>query len=229
MPIFVPTSASIAANRTFCASHPIVLNARVTFTPTPSELMLLALFARISELFCARTSRSPLVAISLLTIYASAFDMIKLVAMIPPTATLLLWPPDSASAVASRFAIIVAFSEADTTSSPARITDVSIRALAPDLISLRTTRPPIAIPPDLSASESDEACPPTPRAVSSSTRRPVRSPPILMSQLPASEPSVTNTFTPRLAKVGPPSRAVAPSSAALICAKLADRSNALVV
>ena len=144
-PIWLPTRASMAENRTFCASQPTVLKARVAPILVPSEVIALELRATMCAEFMPSTVRSPsVVSIALSSIQASAVLRTRLVAITPPTARPSPSPPE-ASAVLSTFALMIASSVADTLTEPASTSARRIAARAEPLTSLRTTTPPTAM------------------------------------------------------------------------------------
>ena len=64
----VPISASMVPYRTFCASQPMVLNARVTpIAPSPEEVTLWVV-ASMAEVFMASSDTLPLVVVTVLLV-----------------------------------------------------------------------------------------------------------------------------------------------------------------
>ncbi len=141
----VPSKASMAENNTFWDSQPTVLKARVTPMALPSELIALTLRASICAVFAPSTVTSPSVVMTVLSATkASARLWMRLVAMMPPTAT-PGEPPPVAVAVTSRAASMRASSVAATRNAPASSTTWRTKALACERTSLSATTPPMAL------------------------------------------------------------------------------------
>ena len=153
-----PISASTVLNSTFCACHPIVLNASVTPMALPPDSTALSTLAPMLAVFCASTSTfpsAPEVETALLEIVALAALTTTLVAIRPLAASELPVPPkrlvdalDFASLRSS--AVSEADSIAATRTLPVVAATVarSMVAVAPPRTSLSATAPdtPIASP-----------------------------------------------------------------------------------
>ena len=168
LPIAVPSKASRAANKTFCARQPMVLKANVTPTATPPASIVAALSAVICEALRAITSKLPPALMSLSSSVAVTLLRIRLVAIkaltaselgpaaSEPAAPLVAGSSDGASSSGNdevsplRVAVIVAEPRASiVTSPPTSSAALSIQVLTTLRTSLRATKPPTAAPPAL--------------------------------------------------------------------------------
>ena len=82
-PMSVPIRVSIIWNKMFCAANPMVLKAIVAPTAVSPDVVRLSTFASIKDVFCASTSKSPVVVILLPRIKALALLRTRLVAITP--------------------------------------------------------------------------------------------------------------------------------------------------
>ena len=144
----VPTSASMAWNRMFCAFQPTVLKASVALMPFFVDTTLDELLASMKAVFAASTSTAPRLVTVLPTICALAWDRTRLVAMMPPAAIasplpLISLPPVEVTSL-SLTARTTAASSAETVTLSASTAAVFSSACAPARRSLRTTSMPKA-------------------------------------------------------------------------------------
>ena len=154
VPRSVPSNVSMALNKVFVGAQPIVLNANVTPIEAPVEVMAALLTASISAVLAAVMATCPVLApVVFVTIwldfaYASELLRTVFVAITPFAARLKPLPnalPPLDVADASAVAFTVAFSVADTVTSPAETLTFSRYAFAPERRSLRTIIPPTTI------------------------------------------------------------------------------------